>query len=573
MDTLAAFDALGIDPRLIQVLKELGYEIPTPIQEQTIPLLLAGRDVIGQAQTGTGKTAAFALPMLQRLNLSEKRVQGLVLTPTRELAIQVAEAIQIYSRNLPAVHVMPIYGGDSIGKQMGRLRSGLHIVVGTPGRIMDHLQRETLNLSSVKTVIIDEADEMLRMGFIEDVEWILGHTPAERQTALFSATMPPAVRRIGERHLSDPITVEVRHATLTVPTVEQHYIQVPEKLKVDVLTHLLEVESVPGEAILIFVRTKVGAAGLAEKLQARGYTVESLHGDLTQAQREGVIRRLRDGQLDMVTATDVAARGLDIDHIGRVINFDIPYDPESYVHRIGRTARAGRAGKAILLVTPRETRMMREIERFTGQKLTAARLPTRSDVVARRASLLKTKILKTLQDESLDAYLALVEELAEESGRDFVEIAAAAARLARGDKPLEPADVPLPVPESRESHGSSETVNLWISVGRINGIRPADIVGAIANEADIPGRLIGPMDIRENFSLVGIPQEYQQQVLQAMAGTKIRGQPANIRPAHEQERIIRHSSHRETARPSPSHRPAIAKKKPDAYAGKKRKAK
>ena len=437
-ETIETFAALGLSAPLIQLLNEVGYEAPTSIQQQTIPLMLEGRNLIGQAQTGTGKTAAFALPILDRLDLNERAVQALVLTPTRELAIQVAEAIHGYSKYLGRVRVMPIYGGDPISKQIGRLRGGMHIVVGTPGRVMDHLRRGTLDLTFVKTVVIDEADEMLRMGFIEDVEWILGQTPADRQTALFSATMPREVRRIADRHLDNPVSIEIKRKTMTVPTVEQHYVHVLEKQKVEALTQLLETEAVEGEAILIFASTKVGVADLADKLQSRGYAAEAMHGDMTQAQRESVIRRLREEQVEIVVATDVAARGLDIEHISHVINFDIPNDPESYVHRIGRTARAGRTGKAILFVTPRETRMQRIIEQFTGQRLTSMKIPSRADVAARRTALFKERLLKTMQDEDLDVYLALVEEIAEESGCDLAEIAAAAVRMARGDKPLEP---------------------------------------------------------------------------------------------------------------------------------------
>jgi ATP-dependent RNA helicase DeaD len=539
------FAQLGLSAGLIQTLDELGYEAPTPIQLKTIPLMLAGRSLIGQAQTGTGKTAAFALPILDRLDLKHNTVQALILAPTRELAIQVAEAIQTYAKHLGRVRTMPIYGGDSMGKQIGRLKAGLHIVVGTPGRVMDHLRRGTLDLAAVKTVVIDEADEMLRMGFIEDVEWILGQTPADRQTALFSATMPREVRRIADRHLSDPVTIEIQHKTMTVPTVEQTYVHVLEKQKVDALTHLLEAEAVPGEAILIFVRTKVGAADLVEKLQARGYAAEAMHGDMNQSQRESVIRRMRDGQVEIVAATDVAARGLDIEHIGRVINFDIPNDTESYVHRIGRTARAGRAGKAISFVTPRETRMLREIERYTGQRITAMKVPSRADVAARRTTLFKAKLLKTLnelKEAELDVYLALVEELAEESGRDLAEIASAAVRLARGDKPLdlptsepEPNFNPLPAPKS-----TGAVVQLFIGAGLSAGVRPADIVGAIANEANLPGRSIGPIDIFERYTLVGVPAEYQQQVLDAMAGTTIRGQATNIRLSTARDAAPRH---------------------------------
>ena len=541
------FAQLGLSAPLLQLLDEVGYEAPTPIQQRTIPLMLAGRNLIGQAQTGTGKTAAFALPILDQLDLSENVVQALVLTPTRELAIQVAEAVHGYSKYLGRVRVLPIYGGDSIGKQIGRLRGGLHVVVGTPGRVMDHLRRGTLELTAVKTVVIDEADEMLRMGFIEDVEWILGQTPADRQTALFSATMPREIRRIADRHLANPATVEIKHKTATVPTVEQHYVHVLEKQKVDALTQLLEAEAVEDGAILIFVHTKVGAADLGEKLQARGYAAEAMHGDMNQAQRESVIRRMREGQIEIVVATDVAARGLDIENIGHVINYDIPNDPESYVHRIGRTARAGRAGKAILFVTPRETRMQREIERFTGQRLTAMKVPSHADVAARRTALFKARLLKTLQDEDLDIYLALVEELAEESGRDLAEIAAAAARLARGDKPLDMPSTPEPEQERHTPFTPGETVQLYLDAGRSAGIRPADIVGAIANEADIPGKIIGPIEIFDDYTLVGVPAEYQAQVLSAMSGATVRGQAAHIRLATARDFDPRTGAARATA--------------------------
>lgn len=541
LSNLDAFAQLGLDTTLTSTLHALGYERPTPIQQQAIPLMLDGHDLIGQAQTGTGKTAAFALPILQSLDLNQNTVQALVLTPTRELAIQVAEAIHVYGRQLGRVRVLPVYGGDSIQKQVGRLRGGVHVVVGTPGRIMDHLRRSTLNLSSLHIVVLDEADEMLRMGFQEDVEWILAQAPAMRQTVLFSATMPKEVRRIADRYLRDPIAVEIQHKTLTAPTVEQHYIQVPERQKLDVLTHLLESETGDGEAVLIFVRTKLGAADVAEKLQARGYAVEAMHGDMSQAQRESVIRRLREGQVEIVVATDVAARGLDVEHIGQVINYDIPNDPESYVHRIGRTARAGRAGRAISFVTPREGHMLAEIERFTGKQLTAVKAPSRATVAARRIELFKTRILKMLDDEEIELYLAMVQTLAQESGRDIAEIAAAAARLARGDKPLafavpaEAADLP------RSENGM---VRLFVDIGRNSGIRPADIVGAIANEAGIPGRQIGAIDIYDDFTLVDVPFEYAQQVLDLMSSATIRNQATRIRLTTAQDVLPPRRSHK-----------------------------
>jgi ATP-dependent RNA helicase DeaD len=526
--SVQSFAQLGLSQPLIQALADVGYESPTPIQQQTIPLLLAGGDVIGQAQTGTGKTAAFALPILQKLDLALTGPQALVLTPTRELAIQVAEAIHTYAKHLGRARAVPIYGGDSIQKQIGRLRSGVQVVVGTPGRIMDHLRRGTLDLAGVKTIVLDEADEMLRMGFLEDVEWILEQAPSERQMAFFSATIPREVQRIARRFLHDPTMVAIEHKTVTVATVEQHYLRVQEKQKLDALTRLLETEAVPGEAILIFARTKVRAADLAEHLQSRGYAVEAMHGDLNQAQRETVLRRLRGGQTEIVVATDVAARGLDVEHIGRVVNYDIPHDPEAYVHRVGRTARAGRAGKAILFITPREERMLREIERYTGQKISAAKVPSQADVATRRRTLFKQRIIKTMLEEDLELYLSLVQDLAEETGRDMAEIAAAAASLARGDKPLVVRLEPGPQLSSRVDAGM---VRLFINAGRSSGVRPADIVGAIANETGLPGRLIGAIDIYDDCALVDVPAEHHAQVLASMAGTTIRGRDAAVRLA------------------------------------------
>ncbi len=523
-----SFGQFDLSEPLLRAIDDAGYEAPSPIQEKTIPLLLEGRDVIGQAQTGTGKTAAFALPILERLDVNRIEVQALVLTPTRELGIQVAEAFYTYSKHLGRVYTLPVYGGQSIQKQIFRLERGVHIVVGTPGRIMDHLRRGTLDFSRLKIVILDEADEMLRMGFIEDVEWILSQAPEGIQKAMFSATIPAEVRRIADRFLKEPVQIEIEHKTMTVPTIQQRYLIVNESQKVDALSNVLETEAEPGEAVLIFSRTKVGADELANKLQARGYAVEAMHGDMNQAQRENVIRRLRNGQLEIVAATDVAARGLDVDRIGLVVNYDIPYDTESYVHRIGRTGRAGRAGRALLFVTPSQRRMMREIERFTGQQIEPVKLPTKADVAARRIELFKNQILKTIEEEDLDLYLNLVEELAQESERDLSEIAAAAARLARGEKPLEV--VLEPVPEETSPVGDG-MVRLFIDAGRKSGVRPGDIVGAIANEAGIPGKEIGAIDIYERFSFVDIPAQYLQQVLKRMDGATIRSRDARIRVA------------------------------------------
>ncbi len=526
--TPESFAGFGLSEALLKAISDVGYETPSPIQLATIPLLLAGRDVVGQAQTGTGKTAAFALPVLQQLDRTRRGVQALVLTPTRELAIQVAEAFHTYAKHMGGVRVLPIYGGQPIGQQIRHLQSGAQVVVGTPGRVIDHLRRETLDLAGLKFVVLDEADEMLRMGFIDDVEWILEHTPTGRQTALFSATMPREVRRIADRHLKDAAGIETERKTLTVPTVKQLYVNVSEAQKPDALTRLLEAEASPGEAVLVFHRTKVGAAELTEKLQARGYAAEAMHGDMSQMHREAVIRRLRGGQVEIVVATDVAARGLDVERISWVVNYDMPNDLESYVHRIGRTGRAGREGRTVLFVTPRQQQMKRELERYTGQRIEPMRMPTGADVAARRVALFKERILKTLKDEGLDLYLSVVQELAEESGCDMAEIAAAAARLAGGDKPLEVAVEPEPEQLGRPGDG---LVRLFIDVGRRSNVSPGDIVGAIANEAGVPGKAIGAIDVHDHFTFVELPSEFIPQVLQRMKGARIRNHNANVRVA------------------------------------------
>jgi ATP-dependent RNA helicase DeaD len=520
------FIDLGLIPPLLAALEDVGYEAPTAIQARTIPLLLAGRDVIGQAQTGTGKTAAFALPILQQLDVANPAVQALVLTPTRELAIQVAEAIHTYSKRLGTVRALPVYGGSPMSQQIRRLEHGVHVVVGTPGRIMDHLRRGSLRFSALRTVVLDEADEMLRMGFIDDVEWILGQIPGERQTALFSATMPPRVRTIAARHLRDPQRIEIERTALTMPAIEQRYLNVTERQKLDALTRVLEVES--DDATLVFVRTKTSAADVAERLQARGYAAEAMHGDMTQAQREQTIRRLRAGQVEIVIATDVAARGLDVEHITHVINYDVPHDTESYVHRIGRTGRAGRSGTAILFVTPRETRLLKVMERFTGQRISAMRMPSAADVAARRVSVFKEQLRTAVKDDGLEPYLALVEELVEE-GLDVAEIAAAAARLARGGKPLEVAAEAERAPATPPADGGM--VRLFIDAGREAGVRPADIVGAIAGETGIPGQAIGAIDLYDRYAFVEVPGEHAERVVAGMRRVKIRNRPVTVKLA------------------------------------------
>ena len=523
-----SFDQFGLSEELIKAVNALGYETPSPIQEKTIPLIMEGRDIIGQAQTGTGKTAAFALPMLHKIDPKSKKVQALVLAPTRELAIQVAEAIHSYAKHMGRVRILPVYGGQSISQQIRHLKRGVQIVVGTPGRVMDHIRRETLDIASLKVMVLDEADEMLRMGFIDDVEWILSHTPDTRQTALFSATMPRQIRRIAERYLKDAANVEIKQSTLTVPKIKQYFISLPERQKAEALIKILEVQSTPGEAVLIFHRTKIGTTKLTDKLQARGYAAEAMNGDMNQNQRESVIKRMKNGRIEIVVATDVAARGLDVEHITTVINYDMPSDTESYVHRIGRTGRAGREGKAILFVTHRQRRMMQDIERYTKQKIESLRLPTEADVAARRAEKLKKEIISTLEKKDLTLYRDLVDSLAEETSVDLSEIAAAAAYLSAGDKIIE---ISKGSDTKQFSYSEEGMVRMLIDVGRRHRVSPGDIVGAIANEADIPGKVIGAIDVNKNYTLVDIPSQFVEQVLETMRGSSIRGQRMNLRRA------------------------------------------
>ncbi len=526
-----SFNQFGLSDEIIKAVKEIGYETPSPIQIKTIPILVAGSDIIGQAQTGTGKTAAFALPILHNIEVGSRALQAIVLTPTRELAIQVAEAIHSYAKYLKNVRVLPVYGGQSIFQQVKHLRSGVQIIVGTPGRVMDHIRRETIEFSELKMVVLDEADEMLRMGFIDDVEWILSHTPKERQTALFSATMPKEVRRIAERHLQNAVNIEIERKTLTVPAIKQFYINVAESQKTDVLTKILEAESTDEESVLIFQRTKMGCDKLVDKLKARGYSVEAMHGDMNQNQREAVIKQLKAGKVEIVVATDVAARGLDVERIGIVVNYDMPGDTESYVHRIGRTGRAGRTGKSILFVTPRQIRMKRDIEQYTKQQIEPLKLPTQADIMERRVSSLKEKIMSVLTDQDLELYLSLVEDFAEENGCDIAEVAAAAIFLAVGDKTLEVKAEPM---ENTKFHyPESGMVKLFFNVGRKHRVSPADFVGAIANEANVPGKAIGAIDVNDRFTLVDVPKEFVAQVLSQMSHSKIRSQSVDIRLATE----------------------------------------
>lgn len=529
----SAFSALGLRDSLVATLTSLGYEAPTPIQERTIPILLAGKSLIGQAQTGTGKTAAFALPLLETLDFGRRETQALVLTPTRELAVQVAEAVHSYAHGMSGVSALPVYGGAPIVPQLKRLERGVQIVVGTPGRLIDVLDRRSLRLDSIRMIVLDEADEMLKMGFIDDVEKILGMTPSSRQIALFSATMPPEVLRIAKKHMPGAERIEIERKTVTAPDIEQRFLNVSEGQKLDALTQFLELEE--NDAVLIFRRTKNGAAELAERLEGRGFAAVAMHGDMKQNEREAVIRRLKAGQVEIVVATDVAARGLDVEQITHVINYDVPNDVEAYVHRIGRTGRAGRSGIATLFVTPRERRMMREIERFTGSVMRPMKMPTHADVAARRVAQLKETISKTIAGEDLDLYVQLVEQLVEEGPHDLADIAAAAAKLASTARPLgEPEPVVARPVAVQERRSEEPTVRLRMDVGKRDGIRPADVVGSIANEAGIAGRDIGPIEIRDTWTVVGVPANAADHVIKSVGRARFRGKAVNIRRAMDE---------------------------------------
>ena len=536
------FADLGLGETVLKALRSAGYEKPSAIQAATIPHLLAGRDVIGLAQTGTGKTAAFALPILDRLDRAQKNPQALVLAPTRELALQVCESFEKYAGHSAGVHVLPIYGGQGYGVQLSALRRGVHIVVGTPGRIMDHLDKGTLDLSELKYLVLDEADEMLKMGFAEDVEIILAQTPDTKQVALFSATMPQQIRRLSAKYLHDAQEVTVKEKTTTSAQLTQRYLVVSYPQKVDALTRILEVENF--EAMIVFTRTRNETETLAEKLRARGYAAAAISGDVVQAQRERTIKQLKDGKLDILVATDVAARGLDVDRISHVVNFDIPIDTESYVHRVGRTGRAGRTGDAISFVTPRERRMLTSIERATRQPLTQMFLPSVDDVNATRLARFDDRITMALaQGDRIQAFRDIVGHYVANHDVPEEDVAAALAVVAQGDTPLlldpaEEARAPQFVRDERPLHGvrqdgpkaeryrrdsAGPTATYRIAVGKRHKVEPRQIVGAIANEGGLSRGDFGAIKIHPNFSLVDLPANLSGDVLGKLSRTRISG--------------------------------------------------
>jgi ATP-dependent RNA helicase DeaD len=573
-DTSLGFSQLGLAPAIAKAVEDLGYETPTPVQSQCIPHLLAGRDLLGQAQTGTGKTAAFALPLLSRVDPEERGPQVLVLTPTRELALQVAEAFQRYAQHLKGFLVLPIYGGQAYGLQLSQLRRNPQVIVGTPGRVMDHLKRGTLALDMLRTLVLDEADEMLNMGFAEDIDWIFEQTPPGRQVALFSATMPAGIRRVAQTRLSDPVEIRVAADSETVDTIDQHHCVVTRFHKLDVLTRILELEQFDG--MLIFVRTKHATVELADKLKAHGFAAEALNGDMNQEMRERTVERLKQGHLDILVATDVAARGLDVERLSHVVNYDIPTDPSAYVHRIGRTGRAGRAGRAILLVEPRERGLLRAIERTIRRTVPAMDPPSASQLSESRIDRFTAELRKTLTEQDLDFFYRLVARLGTEQELEMMDIAAALAYLTQRERPLDvKADPPRPPAarperpergarsegrdegrprpprdgdrvahrrdEAREGvradsrdrprpqeRGSEGLTSYRIEVGHQHGATPREIVGAIANESGLEGRYIGRIDIREDHSLVDLPEGMPREIFNHLKRVYVRGQALRI---------------------------------------------
>ncbi|AZQ12119.1 DEAD/DEAH box helicase [Shewanella khirikhana] len=559
------FRELGLTESVLRALDELGYETPTPIQAASIQPLMSGQDILGQAQTGTGKTGAFALPLLCSVDAELNAPQILVLAPTRELAVQVAEAFTSYAKHMKGFHVLPIYGGQSMYQQLQALRRGPQVVVGTPGRVMDHMRRGTLKLDSLKALVLDEADEMLKMGFIDDIEWILEHTPESRQLALFSATMPEQIKRVANKHLRNPVNISIAASHTTVDSIEQRFVQVSQHNKLEALVRVLEVENTEG--IIIFVRTRNSCVELAEKLEARGYAASPLHGDMNQQARERAVDQLKSGKLDILIATDVAARGLDVERIGHVVNYDIPYDTEAYVHRIGRTGRAGRTGMAILFVTSREMRMLRTIERATNSRISPMKVPSPESVAERRLSRLGEQVAGILANEHLDFMKGAVAQLCQQLEVDTEQLAAALLHQVQLERPLQ-----LPAMHERQRDNFDERTgrgergergdregrgerrrdnrplpgNLGsadplkdnpdismkrylIDVGRDHNVGVGNIVGAIANEANIDSRYIGQIQLYDAVTTVDLPDGMPKEVLQHLRKVRVCGKPLNIR--------------------------------------------
>jgi len=604
-DTNVSFSDLALNKSLLKALDEVGYESPSPIQAQTIPLLLDRRDIIGQAQTGTGKTAAFALPLISNLNLKQKDPQVLVLAPTRELAIQVSEAFQKYAKHMKGFHVLPVYGGQDYRLQTRALQRGVHVIVGTPGRVMDHIRRGTMKLDGLTTLVLDEADEMLRMGFIDDVEWVLEQLPEQRQIALFSATMPSQIRRIATKYLTNPEQVTIKEKTATASTIRQRFWPVSGLHKLDALTRILEAE--PFDAVILFVRTKIATVELAEKLQARGYSAAPLNGDIQQKQREKTINDLKKEKIDILVATDVAARGLDVQRISHVINYDIPYDTEAYIHRIGRTGRAGKKGDAILFVAPREKRLLHSIEKATKSKIEMMELPSTELINDARIAKFKQRVTDTMATEELGFFYQMVESYQQEHNVPAIEIAAALAHLLQGDAPFllqnkphrsakenwerdaRPSrrnDRPDRGRRDRDSNKRTERpdvateegmVRYRIEVGHSHQVKPGNIVGAIANEGDIDSKNMGQISIYGDYSLVDLPKGLSKDTVNDLKKVWVAGQQLKM-SVFSKEKNASHATSERVVKRKPKPKPTSStagkrKDKPRHTTAEKKKAK
>ncbi|WP_427339615.1 DEAD/DEAH box helicase [Caloranaerobacter sp. DY30410] len=520
------FKDLKISKEILRAIEDMGFEEPSPIQAKAIPLLMEGKDVIGQAQTGTGKTAAFGIPVLEKIKPESKKLQALILCPTRELAIQVSEELRRLSKYKNDIKILPIYGGQPIERQIKALKKGVHIVVGTPGRIMDHMRRSTLKMDNIKIVILDEADEMLDMGFRDDIETILKEVPKERQTVMFSATMPKPILELTKKYQKNPQLVKVVHKQLTVPNIEQIYFEVKEKTKLEVLSRLIDMYN--PKLSLVFCNTKKRVDELVSQLQGRGYFADGLHGDMKQSQRDRVMSKFRNGTIEILVATDVAARGIDVDDVEAVFNYDLPRDEEYYVHRIGRTGRAGKSGRAFNFVVGKEIYKLKEIQKYTKTKIVRHDIPTINDVEEIRTNLFLEKVKAVLEEGHMTRYIKYIERLLEEDYTS-IDIAAALLKMAIGEQSKEE----LELNNEFENTGAEPgMVRLFINVGKKHKVKAKDIVGAIAGETGLSGKLIGIIDVFDRYTFVEVPKEYAKEVLMIMKNNKIKGKRINIEPAN-----------------------------------------
>lgn len=526
METIR-FDELGISEQILKAITEMGFEEATPIQAQAIPVVMDGSDIIGQAQTGTGKTAAFGIPLLEKVDVKNKNLQEIILCPTRELAIQVAEEIRNLSKFMHGLKIVPIYGGQDIVKQIRSLKAGTQIIIGTPGRVMDHMRRKTVKFENIHTIVLDEADEMLNMGFREDIETILKEIPTERQTVLFSATMPKAILDIAKTYQKNAQTVKVVKKELTVPNIEQYYFEVKSKNKEEVLSRLLDIYD--PKLSVVFCNTKRMVDELVSSLQVRGYFAEGLHGDLKQSQRDRVMNSFRNGKTEILVATDVAARGIDVDDVDAVFNYDLPQDDEYYVHRIGRTGRAGRKGKAFSFVVGKDVYKLKDIQRYCKTKILAQPIPSLNDVKNTKVDKVLERVKNVIETEDLTGMIDVIEKHLNQEDYTSMDIAAAFLSLALGEKQEEE----LKQFDFENTGAEDGMVRLFINIGKKQNIRPGDILGAIAGESGMPGKLVGSIDMYDKYTFVEVPREYASEVLKAMENSKIKGKNINIEPANK----------------------------------------